>query len=213
MDERWPGSAFQIFGATDENNLEVAMEVLRSWNTYWKVEHIGSWTEMEKNFTYEQNCTIRQLNVIQFSWKQLIEPLQTLPRNQLGWVQKRLTSWGFILNSQSRIGSNWHLSSAVSTLAPMVQISILIPCRPHMAVEWRNLFPRFLKISNRLVTLVHKTCRLRPNCRLASISKMVNFSQRARTDQLKPSLKFANLSSDWYNGDSSVGGGGGGQNS
>ena len=29
MDERWPGSAFQIVGATDENDLEVAMEVLR----------------------------------------------------------------------------------------------------------------------------------------------------------------------------------------
>ena len=29
MDERWPGSAFQIFGATDENDLEAAMEVLR----------------------------------------------------------------------------------------------------------------------------------------------------------------------------------------
>ena len=29
MDERWPGSVFQIFEATDENVLEVAMEVLR----------------------------------------------------------------------------------------------------------------------------------------------------------------------------------------
>ena len=29
MDERWPGSAFQISGATDENDLEVAMEVMR----------------------------------------------------------------------------------------------------------------------------------------------------------------------------------------
>ena len=29
MDERWPGSAFQIFGATDENDLEAAMEVFR----------------------------------------------------------------------------------------------------------------------------------------------------------------------------------------
>ena len=29
MDERWFGSEFQIFGATDENDLEVAMEVLR----------------------------------------------------------------------------------------------------------------------------------------------------------------------------------------
>ena len=28
MDKRWFGSEFQIFGATDENNLEVAMEVL-----------------------------------------------------------------------------------------------------------------------------------------------------------------------------------------
>ena len=29
MDERWHGSEFQIFDATDENDLEVAMEVLR----------------------------------------------------------------------------------------------------------------------------------------------------------------------------------------
>ena len=29
MDERWFGNEFQIFGATDENDLEVAMEVLR----------------------------------------------------------------------------------------------------------------------------------------------------------------------------------------
>ena len=29
VDERWFGSEFQIFGATDENDLEVAMEVLR----------------------------------------------------------------------------------------------------------------------------------------------------------------------------------------
>ena len=29
MDERLPGSVFQIFDATDENDLEVAMEVLR----------------------------------------------------------------------------------------------------------------------------------------------------------------------------------------
>ena len=29
MDERWFSSEFQIFGATDENDLEVAMEVLR----------------------------------------------------------------------------------------------------------------------------------------------------------------------------------------
>ena len=29
MDERWFGSEFQIFGATDENDLEDAMEVLR----------------------------------------------------------------------------------------------------------------------------------------------------------------------------------------
>ena len=28
MDERWFGSKFQFFGATDENDLEVAMEVL-----------------------------------------------------------------------------------------------------------------------------------------------------------------------------------------
>ena len=35
MDERWPGSAFQIIRATDENDLEVAMEVLR------KRTHIG----------------------------------------------------------------------------------------------------------------------------------------------------------------------------
>ena len=28
MDERWFGSEFQIFGATDENDREVAMEVL-----------------------------------------------------------------------------------------------------------------------------------------------------------------------------------------
>ena len=27
MDERWPGSAFQILGATDENDLEVAMNI------------------------------------------------------------------------------------------------------------------------------------------------------------------------------------------
>ena len=30
MDERWFGSEFQIFGATDENDLEVAIEVLRN---------------------------------------------------------------------------------------------------------------------------------------------------------------------------------------
>ena len=29
MDKRWPGSAFQIFEATDENDLEVALEVFR----------------------------------------------------------------------------------------------------------------------------------------------------------------------------------------
>ena len=29
VDERWFGSEFQIFGATDENDLDVAMEVLR----------------------------------------------------------------------------------------------------------------------------------------------------------------------------------------
>ena len=29
MDERWPGSVFQIFAATDKNDLEVAMEVFR----------------------------------------------------------------------------------------------------------------------------------------------------------------------------------------
>ena len=29
MDERWIGIEFKIFGATDENDLEVAMEVLR----------------------------------------------------------------------------------------------------------------------------------------------------------------------------------------
>ena len=29
MDERWPASAFQIAGATDENDLEVVMEVWR----------------------------------------------------------------------------------------------------------------------------------------------------------------------------------------
>ena len=29
MDERWPGSAFKISGATDENDLEVAMKVMR----------------------------------------------------------------------------------------------------------------------------------------------------------------------------------------
>ena len=29
MDERLNGSAFQIFGATDKNDLEVVMEVLR----------------------------------------------------------------------------------------------------------------------------------------------------------------------------------------
>ena len=29
MDERWPGSAFHIFGATEANDLEVALEVLR----------------------------------------------------------------------------------------------------------------------------------------------------------------------------------------
>ena len=28
MDKRWFGSEFQIFGATDENDLEVALEVL-----------------------------------------------------------------------------------------------------------------------------------------------------------------------------------------
>ena len=28
MDERWPGSAFQIFGALDANDLEVALEAL-----------------------------------------------------------------------------------------------------------------------------------------------------------------------------------------
>ena len=30
MDERKPGSEFQIFDATDEKDLEVAMEVLRN---------------------------------------------------------------------------------------------------------------------------------------------------------------------------------------
>ena len=30
MDERKPGSAFQILDETDENDLEVAMEVLRN---------------------------------------------------------------------------------------------------------------------------------------------------------------------------------------
>ena len=29
MDERWLGSEFQIFGETNENDLEVPMEVLR----------------------------------------------------------------------------------------------------------------------------------------------------------------------------------------
>ena len=29
MDEWWPGSAFNISGATNENDLEVAMEVMR----------------------------------------------------------------------------------------------------------------------------------------------------------------------------------------
>ena len=29
MDERWPRSVFQIFDATEENDLGVAMEVLR----------------------------------------------------------------------------------------------------------------------------------------------------------------------------------------
>ena len=29
MDEKWPGSVFQNFAATEENDLEVAMEVLR----------------------------------------------------------------------------------------------------------------------------------------------------------------------------------------
>ena len=29
MDERWPGSVFQNFAVTEENDLEVAMEVLR----------------------------------------------------------------------------------------------------------------------------------------------------------------------------------------
>jgi len=30
MDERWLGNEFQIFEATDENDFEVAMEVLRA---------------------------------------------------------------------------------------------------------------------------------------------------------------------------------------
>ena len=38
MGERWPGSAFQIFGATDENELEVATEVLS------KETHINPYT-------------------------------------------------------------------------------------------------------------------------------------------------------------------------
>ena len=29
MDERWPGSVFQVFDATDENDLEVAREFLQ----------------------------------------------------------------------------------------------------------------------------------------------------------------------------------------
>ena len=45
MDERWPGSAFQIFGATDENDLEAAMEVL----------HRG--THIDKDDEEQSDCT------------------------------------------------------------------------------------------------------------------------------------------------------------
>ena len=40
MDERWPGIAFQIFGATDKNDLEVAMEVLEHILTRMKTNGV-----------------------------------------------------------------------------------------------------------------------------------------------------------------------------
>ena len=44
MGERWLGSEFQIFGATDENDLEVAMEVLRKGTHIDKDEELN-WIE------------------------------------------------------------------------------------------------------------------------------------------------------------------------
>ena len=42
MDDRWFGNAFQIFEATDENNLEVAMVVLRGGTHIDKDEEVRS---------------------------------------------------------------------------------------------------------------------------------------------------------------------------
>ena len=55
MDERWLGSEFQIFGVTDENDLEVAVEVLREGTHIDKDEEDRS----DRTGTYHGMSTAR----------------------------------------------------------------------------------------------------------------------------------------------------------
>ena len=53
MEDKWFGNAFQIFEATDENDLEAAMVVLRGWTHIKKDEEersacAGTYLEMRE---------------------------------------------------------------------------------------------------------------------------------------------------------------------
>ena len=64
MDDRWFGIEFQIFEATDENNLEVAMVVLRG-GTHWQ-----SWRGAECSHRYilwNERCKIGWLLKLEYS--------------------------------------------------------------------------------------------------------------------------------------------------
>ena len=70
MDERWPSSAFQIPGATDENDLEAAMEVLRRGTHIDKDEEdrysCYSSLVCSLDFVYMQAC----MHACMQAWKQ-----------------------------------------------------------------------------------------------------------------------------------------------